>query len=86
MSSTSIWWYPLITIPPSRLLVNSTVGILGIFDPASEVGLNNYEREDYGQTLAKWGMDNGCYVVLPVLGPPTYGFGLFWTPKVTSIW
>ncbi len=55
----------------SRLLVNSTVGILGIFDPASEVGLNNYEREDYGQTLAKWGMDDGCYVVLPVLGPST---------------
>jgi len=55
----------------SRLLVNSTVGILGIFDPASEIGLNNYEREDYGQTLAKWGMGEGCYVVLPVLGPST---------------
>ncbi len=55
----------------SRLLINSTVGILGIFDPASGMGLNNYEREDYGQTLAKWGMDDGCYVVLPVLGPST---------------
>jgi len=55
----------------SRLLINSTVGILGIFDPASGMGLNNYEREDYGQTLAKWGMGEGCYIVLPVLGPST---------------
>jgi len=55
----------------SRLLINSTVGILGLFDPATSFGLNNYEREDYGQTLAKWGVDEGCYIVLPVLGPST---------------
>ncbi len=55
----------------SRLLINSTVGILGLFDPASRIGLNNYEREDYGQTLAKWGVGEGCYIVLPVLGPST---------------
>jgi len=55
----------------SRLIINTTVGILGLFDPASGMGLNNYEREDYGQTLAKWGMGEGCYIVLPVLGPST---------------
>tara|TARA_Y100001970_G_C14204461_1_gene843108 strand:+ start:881 stop:1645 length:765 start_codon:yes stop_codon:yes gene_type:complete len=55
----------------SRLLVNSTIGILGLFDPASSMGLNNYEREDYGQTFAKWGVGEGCYIVLPVLGPST---------------
>ena len=54
-----------------RFVVNSTVGIIGIFDPASAMGLNSYEKEDYGQTLGKWGVGEGCYVVLPVLGPST---------------
>ena len=54
-----------------RFLVNSTIGILGLFDPASKIGLNNYEKEDWGQTLATWGVDEGCYIVLPVLGPST---------------
>ena len=54
-----------------RFVVNSTVGIVGLFDPASAIGLNSYEKEDYGQTLGKWGMGEGCYVVLPVLGPST---------------
>ena len=54
-----------------RFVVNTTVGILGLFDPASAIGLNSYEREDYGQTLGKWGVGEGCYVVLPVLGPST---------------
>ena len=54
-----------------RFVVNSTVGIIGLFDPASAIGLNSYEKEDYGQTLGKWGMGEGCYVVLPVLGPST---------------
>ena len=52
-------------------LVNSTVGIIGIFDPASAIGLNSYEKEDFGQTLGSWGVGEGCYVVLPVLGPST---------------
>ena len=38
-----------------RFIVNSTVGIIGIFDPASAMGLNSYEKEDYGQTLGSWG-------------------------------
>ena len=54
-----------------RFVVNSTVGIVGLFDPASAIGLNSYEKEDYGQTLGKWGVSEGCYVVLPVLGPST---------------
>ena len=55
----------------ARFVVNSTVGILGIFDPASKMGLNDYEKEDWGQTLGKWGVGEGCYIVLPVLGPST---------------
>jgi phospholipid-binding lipoprotein MlaA len=54
-----------------RFVVNSTVGIVGLFDPASAIGLNSYEKEDYGQTLGTWGFGEGCYVVLPVLGPST---------------
>ena len=54
-----------------RFIINSTVGIVGIFDPASVIGLNSYEKEDFGQTLGSWGMGEGCYVVLPVLGPST---------------
>ena len=54
-----------------RFIVNSTVGIIGIFDPASAIGLNSYEKEDFGQTLGSWGVGEGCYIVLPVLGPST---------------
>jgi len=55
----------------ARFAVNSTVGILGLFDPATKLGLNDYEKEDYGQTLGTWGVSEGCYLVLPVLGPST---------------
>ena len=58
-------------INTSRFVVNSTFGILGIFDVAQYIGLTNYEKEDYGQSLAKLGVGPGCYVVLPVLGPST---------------
>ncbi len=54
-----------------RFLVNSTIGILGLFDPAAKMGLNSYEKEDWGQTLATWGVGEGCYLVLPILGPST---------------
>ena len=54
-----------------RLLINTTVGILGLFDVANKMGLPEYEKEDYGQTLAKHGVGPGCYLVLPVLGPST---------------
>ena len=58
-------------INTGRLVVNTTIGILGIFDVASEMGFPAYVKEDYGQTLGTWGIGPGCYLVLPVLGPST---------------
>ena len=55
----------------ARFTVNTTIGILGIFDPATKMGLDDYNKEDYGQTLGTWGFREGCYIVLPVLGPST---------------
>ena len=55
-------------IASSRFIINSTIGILGIFDPASSFGLV-VENEDFGQTLAVWGVPSGPYIVLPFLGP-----------------
>ena len=54
-----------------RFAINTTVGILGIFDPASKMGFEKKPREDFGQTLGVWGAGPGCYFVLPVLGPTT---------------
>ena len=54
-----------------RFVINTTVGILGIFDVAKKIGFSEYEKEDYGQTLGVWGVGAGCYVVLPILGPST---------------
>ena len=54
-----------------RFAINTTVGILGIFDVASKMNFPEYQKEDYGQTFGTWGVGAGCYVVLPVLGPST---------------
>ena len=54
-----------------RLAVNTTVGILGIFNVAKNLGFPEYVKEDYGQTLGALGVGAGCYLVLPVLGPST---------------
>jgi phospholipid-binding lipoprotein MlaA len=54
-----------------RFAINTTVGILGIFDPASKLGFEKRSKEDFGQTLGVWGADSGCYFVLPILGPTT---------------
>ena len=51
-----------------RFTINSTIGVLGFFDVASSMGLQKHS-EDFGQTLAVWGVSDGPYVVLPVLGP-----------------
>jgi len=61
----------------SRLLVNSTIGVAGFLDVASSVGLRKNE-EDFGQTLAVWGVSSGPYVMLPVFGASTIrdSFGL----------
>ncbi len=55
----------------ARFVINSTLGIAGIFDVASYYGLKKRDKEDYGQTLGVWGAGPGCYFVLPVLGPTT---------------
>ena len=54
-----------------RFAINTTVGILGVFDPAAKLGLEEQGKEDFGQTLGSWGMGSGCYFVLPILGPTT---------------
>ena len=54
-----------------RFVINTTLGILGIFDVATYFGFTEYVKEDYGQSLAKHGLGPGCYIVLPVLGPST---------------
>lgn len=53
-----------------RFLVNSTIGILGIFDVARHMGMPKH-NEDMGQVLATWGVDAGPYLVIPILGPST---------------
>ncbi|OUL58528.1 MlaA family lipoprotein [Pseudoalteromonas ulvae] len=54
----------------ARFLINSTVGVLGVFDVASEIGLE-LEEEDFGQTLGVWGVGDGAYLMLPAMGPST---------------
>jgi phospholipid-binding lipoprotein MlaA len=52
----------------ARFAVNTTVGVAGIFDPATRFGLEHHD-EDFGQTLGVWGVPSGPYLVLPLLGP-----------------
>ena len=54
----------------TRFVINSTIGIAGLFDVASKMGLERHE-EDFGQTLAVWGVPEGPYIMLPLLGPST---------------
>ena len=54
----------------NRFLVNSTIGLLGFVDIATRLGFPEHQ-EDYGQTLAVWGVPAGPYIVLPLLGPST---------------
>lgn len=60
----------------ARFIVNTTIGIGGLFDPATPMGLVA-NKEDFGQTLGRWGIPAGPYLVLPILGPSTVrdGFG-----------
>lgn len=61
-----------------RFVVNSTIGVFGLIDVASVGGLKKH-NEDFGQTLGKWGVGNGPYIVIPLLGPSTVrdGVGLY---------
>lgn len=54
----------------ARFQLNTSFGLLGIFDLASDLNIDRH-REDFGQTLGRWGMPAGPYVVLPLLGPST---------------
>jgi phospholipid-binding lipoprotein MlaA len=58
-------------INTGRFVINTTIGILGLADVAEGMGFIQYEKEDYGQSLAVAGVGPGCYLVLPVLGPST---------------
>ncbi len=53
-----------------RFVLNSTVGVGGMADPAADMGLFQ-QPTDFGETLAAWGVDEGAFLVLPVLGPST---------------
>ncbi len=53
-----------------RLAINTTVGLGGLFDPASRIGIHG-RRSDFGETLHRWGVGEGAYVVLPLYGPST---------------
>ena len=54
-----------------RFVVNTTIGVLGLFDVAEAMGFSEYKKEDYGQSMGAAGVGPGCYIVLPVLGPST---------------
>lgn len=54
-----------------RFLINTTLGVAGLFDVAQHMGLEKGDGEDFGQTLAVWGVNDGPYLVLPLLGPRT---------------
>lgn len=57
-------------VDSGRFLINSSIGVLGFFEVAAHVGLPE-RNEDFGQTLGRWGVGNGPYLVLPILGPST---------------
>lgn len=59
----------------ARFGINTTVGIAGLFDPARSMGLDRHD-EDFGQTLAVWGLDSGPYIFVPLLGPTTLRDGV----------
>ena len=70
-----------------RVLINSTVGLLGCFDVASKVGLAKHNR-DFGQTFGKWGFAAGPYLVLPILGPSSIreGVGTLIYSNLDPVW
>lgn len=69
-----------------RVLINSTVGILGVIDVASDAGLEKHD-EDFGQTFGRWGVGDGAYLVLPLFGPHTLRdtFGLILDVKTDPV-
>lgn len=59
----------------ARFGVNTTIGVAGVLDPATNMGLERHD-EDFGQTLAVWGLDAGPYIFVPILGPTTLRDGV----------
>ena len=70
-----------------RVLFNTTFGVAGVFDFASEVGIRK-NNEDFGQTLGSWGIGSGPYLVLPFLGPSTVrdGFAFLVDTQADLVW
>ncbi|MEI7613923.1 MAG: MlaA family lipoprotein [Betaproteobacteria bacterium] len=70
-----------------RFLINTTVGIGGVFDIASEIGLEKH-AEDFGQTLGKWGAADGPYFFWPIIGPRTTRdtFGWLVDTNIDPVW
>jgi phospholipid-binding lipoprotein MlaA len=64
-----------------RVLLNSTFGILGIFDPASEMGITK-DKTDFGITFGKWGAPQGPYIFVPLFGPTTVRDGSGWLVRI----
>ena len=60
-----------------RIVVNTTAGLLGVIDVATEIGLEKH-NEDFGQTLGYWGIGDGPYLVLPFIGPSSFRDGVGW--------
>mgnify|MGYP006111052193 CR=1 FL=1 len=67
----------------SRVLVNSTIGLFGLFDVSTSMSLTT-ENEDFGQTLAVWGVDSGPFIMLPLMGPSTVRDGVGIYVDITS--
>lgn len=59
----------------SRLVINTTIGIGGVFDPATPMGFS-YHKSDLGQTFARWGWQNSTFIFVPLLGPSTMRDGM----------
>ncbi len=66
-----------------RFILNSTMGIGGLFDLATDAGIER-RREDFGQTLAVWGVPSGPYVMLPLLGPASLRDAVAWPVEIWS--
>jgi phospholipid-binding lipoprotein MlaA len=71
-----------------RFVVNTTVGVVGIFDPAAHFGMPRRNSEDFGQTLAIWGWRDSRYLVLPLLGPRTVrdAVGIVSDTPLSPVW
>jgi len=70
----------------ARFVVNSTIGLLGFFDPASRMGLGQYD-EDFGQMFGRWGIRAGPYWVIPIVGPsnPRDGWGYLFNTALNPL-